>query len=554
VDPIIRTCSLIALAALAWATPALAKPQPASALGSYMKARIADAAGADDVALLSYQAALTADPTSKAVAARAYRQALETGDRTLALRAARVLDAAQMLPPDARLLFVSESIAKADWRGAGAQIDKIEEAGTFAFLAPVLRSWVSYGARLGDPFGPLAVRSKDGFSANYALEHRALLLLALKQSAEGAAAVKALASSDRQGVQLRLAAAARLLEIKDEAGALAVLEGEEISLSVARQQIAAGGKLAGAVSKPNAGMAVLLARVADDLLRDNASPVALTLARLATFADSNMPQAQLALARSLAATGSHDAALALLDQLPRQSVFLPIANDLRFGFLNNAERFEVALEMAKAMAASPSAQATDQIRLGEAFGRAGKPVDAATAYQTAIASMAGPKNDRPVPWALWLLLGRAHDEAKDWPRAKTALQRAVALGPNETAALNHLGYGMLIQGDDIGEATRLISRASALRPTDPAISDSLAWALFKGGKAHEAIPILESAVAAEPTIAEIGEHLGDVYWAVGRKIDARYAWSAALVQADESEAARLAAKIAQGPKGPPARK
>jgi predicted Zn-dependent protease len=113
---------------------------------------------------------------------------------------------------------------------------------------------------------------------------------------------------------------------------------------------------------------------------------------------------------------------------------------------------------------------------------------------------------------------------------------------------------MLVHGEDVAEATRLISRASQLRPSDPAISDSLGWALFKGGKAGEAIPILERAVASEPTIAEIGEHLGDVYWTVGRRVDARYAWRAALVQAEETDSKRLTAKIDFGPRDQPARK
>ena len=54
-------------------------------------------------------------------------------------------------------------------------------------------------------------------------------------------------------------------------------------------------------------------------------------------------------------------------------------------------------------------------------------------------------------------------------------------------------------------------------------------------------------MATDATVAEISEHLGDAYWAAGRRIDARYAWRAALVQADEGEAKRLTAKIDFGP-------
>jgi predicted negative regulator of RcsB-dependent stress response len=45
----------------------------------------------------------------------------------------------------------------------------------------------------------------------------------------------------------------------------------------------------------------------------------------------------------------------------------------------------------------------------------------------------------------------------------------------------------------------------------------------------------------------INEHLGDAYWAVGRRIEARYAWRAALVQADKREAERLNRKLTDGP-------
>ena len=42
------------------------------------------------------------------------------------------------------------------------------------------------------------------------------------------------------------------------------------------------------------------------------------------------------------------------------------------------------------------------------------------------------------------------------------------------------------------------------------------------GDAARALPMLEKA-AAKKSDPEINEHLGDVYWALGRRIDARYA-------------------------------
>ncbi|MDB5683347.1 MAG: repeat-containing protein, partial [Sphingomonas bacterium] len=48
----------------------------------------------------------------------------------------------------------------------------------------------------------------------------------------------------------------------------------------------------------------------------------------------------------------------------------------------------------------------------------------------------------------------------------------------------------------------------------------------------------------EPTI---NEHLGDAYWTAGRRFEARYAWRAALVYADDAKlTGRIRAKIDGG--------
>ena len=51
----------------------------------------------------------------------------------------------------------------------------------------------------------------------------------------------------------------------------------------------------------------------------------------------------------------------------------------------------------------------------------------------------------------------------------------------------------------------------------------------------------------EPVGAEIAEHLGDAYWTLGRRYEARYAWAAAALAAEAPDAVRLRAKVASGP-------
>ena len=44
----------------------------------------------------------------------------------------------------------------------------------------------------------------------------------------------------------------------------------------------------------------------------------------------------------------------------------------------------------------------------------------------------------------------------------------------------------------------------------------------------EAIEWLETAIQLAPTDAIISDHLADAYWAVGRRLEARYKWQHAL--------------------------
>ena len=519
----------------AWATP--------SALSSYARARLAASDEAGDEAVAAYQAALVAVPDDGSVALHAYREAVARGNKRLAIRAAQVLDVANVAPPDAVLLLFSASLAKADWQEAANLLGRIEREGSLAFLVPVLRGWTKFAARSDDPLAALNGRPYDGLASVYVREHRILLLLATKRAAEGLTAARAELATTSRGLSLRLAAAAQLDTLKAKAEALQLLQGDAAPLVAARQRVDSGKALGDAITSAPRGVATLFESVSRDLMRDAPSPAALTLARLAEFTASPSDQLRITLAQALSLSGKADAALGQLALIPATSLLAEPANDARILVLQRADRDAEALVLAKASAASGGAR--ELARLGDAESQVGHFAEAATAYEGAIKRLTADKIG--VSWNLWLLYGGALDAAKDWPRAKAALQKAVELGPLQPSALNHLGYAMIERGEDLDEATRLIAKASALRPDDPAITDSLGWAWFRRGDMSQAIPILEAAMAGNPALSEIAEHLGDAYWVAGRRVDARYSWRAALVQADASdEQTRLRDKIADG--------
>jgi hypothetical protein len=122
------------LISAALTAPAMAAPMPT---GEYVRARVAEMIGDYAQAGTSFGVLLTRDPSNAIVAERAMRQAILAGDEKLTLRAARLLDARGTLPPDARLLLAAEAIAAQDWKGATAQVGKLETDRTFAFFVPL---------------------------------------------------------------------------------------------------------------------------------------------------------------------------------------------------------------------------------------------------------------------------------------------------------------------------------------------------------------------------------------------------------------------------------
>ena len=77
--------------------------------------------------------------------------------------------------------------------------------------------------------------------------------------------------------------------------------------------------------------------------------------------------------------------------------------------------------------------------------------------------------------------------------------------------------------------------------------DSLGWVMLRQGEVTEAVRTLERAVELDPEDASINGHLGDAYWAAGRKLEATYQWRRALIFNPEPEdAAKLEAKLQNG--------
>ena len=129
----------------------------------------------------------------------------------------------------------------------------------------------------------------------------------------------------------------------------------------------------------------------------------------------------------------------------------------------------------------------------------------------------------------------AYEQSGDWDNAEKALQTALKISRRHPFVLNYLGYSWLEHNKNINEALFMIFEAYRQNPEDGHIMDSLGWALYRMGKFNDAIKILERAAEYLPANAIICDHLGDAYWQVGRKAEAKFQWQHALSLKEDSE-------------------
>lgn len=122
-----------------------------------------------------------------------------------------------------------------------------------------------------------------------------------------------------------------------------------------------------------------------------------------------------------------------------------------------------------------------------------------------------------------------HERNNNIAAAEQDLRAILAQDPENSTALNALGYTLANRTDRFEEARVLIEKALKLSPTEPAILDSMGWVLYRLGEYDEALEFLTRAYAEFPD-PEVAAHLGEVLWVSGNTTGAMNIWRGAMRQ------------------------
>jgi tetratricopeptide (TPR) repeat protein len=133
--------------------------------------------------------------------------------------------------------------------------------------------------------------------------------------------------------------------------------------------------------------------------------------------------------------------------------------------------------------------------------------------------------------------GSILEREKKFDGAEEVFKRVVSSDPQNSAALNYLGYMLADRGVRLEEALQYIKKAAQLDPQNGAYLDSLGWVYFKLGKYELAEENLRKASERMGNDATIQDHLGELFSKTGRLKLAAAHWERALDEWSRSVAA-----------------
>jgi tetratricopeptide (TPR) repeat protein len=562
---IIRAARLLLWVFFAFCTPfeasALSKSEtakPGQSARPYALGQFALVKGDMRLALKQLSLALAQQTEDPVLQARVFQLAIATGDFAQALPLARKI--AQREPGNAFATYVliGDNIRSSDWAKVTSLAQSLTNVGSDAFLGPLLQAWSlqaqGKGVLAQEIFSQLGQRGPFQVLAR---EHQVYLSI---QQGDFAKAINLFTtlSARRQALAVRLVGAAAYAEQQQgrlEAARALLEQGREnlrpASLANGLVRLSKGQPLDFEINSPRDAVALGFLNAATQAMPSPLFPIQVMYAQLAVWLSPQRAEGWIVLAQFLQAINQEQAGVTALDNVNFDGALRLDAELMRATLLEQQGASERAIALLAALGDQMPERADVWIALGDVRRRVGLYQKAAENYSRALNLL---KPYEAADARIFFARGIAHQRSNEKAKAEADLQAALKLRADDADILNYIGYTWIEEGRNLGQALEMINKALAIRPDSGHIRDSQGWAFFHLGQYQLAIEALEAALARLPGDADVNEHLGDAYWQVGRTLEARYRWQAALDALDledltvqESRKARLMRKIELDP-------
>ena len=499
--------------------------------GPYLAARQAVVNHNYGVASDYFSRALEQSPEDKSIMGQAMAAFLAAGDVEKAHTLAKILDSSPENPTLVRALKIASLFESKNYQGVLDQLEIDVVAGPS--IDGLLKGWALMGlGQVSDALEEFDTVSESQGMQNFSNYQKALALASVGdfEGADSVLMTKGLAPVTLSS-RGRLAYAQILVQRERRNAATTFLtkiyddNGDQEVLALI-SKIRAGANIDFDIitnASEGAGEVFLFLALA---LQDGESQAALLLyTRLASYMAPRNIHALLLSAQLLEELKNYDLAIANYDAVPRSHPAFVKAELGRAQALVSIGKTETAIEVLTQLSESFPTMRGVHDALGNLLRQDGQFDAAIKVYDTAISMI---KNPEPKHWYNFYVRAIAYERDGNWAAAMRDFDNALILSPNQFQVLNYLGYSLVERGERLEEALSMIQLAVAAQPQAGYIIDSLGWVQYKLGYYNEAVSQLERAAELMATDPIVNDHLGDSYWAVGRKVEARFQWRRAL--------------------------
>ena len=138
-------------------------------------------------------------------------------------------------------------------------------------------------------------------------------------------------------------------------------------------------------------------------------------------------------------------------------------------------------------------------------------------------------------WRFYYLRGICYERSNQWKKAENDFLHALKIEPEHPQVLNYLAYGWIEKNFHLDKSIKMLEIAVNKNPKSHYILDSLAWAHYKKNNLSTAVEIMEEVIEIAPGEAISLDHLGDIYFSLGRKREAQFMWIQALDLAESED-------------------
>ena len=543
-----------AIGGLNTAARAPTPPQPKSAglAAAFLAGRHAEVNAEPETAVDFYNRVTELDPQNMALLQNTYFLAAQSGDFATAVPAARKAFETSPRRGMAPVIIAMDHIKKGEYDKAMPYLEKPQGQTMNSFALPVMRAWAVAATQPVDA-------ALEELAPLKTFQDTAVLWDAMSGMINEFYGRKEQATSHYDALAMRIeierfSTLRQVAEAYHRLGQDEKLKGLFASFMKSHSPSPTLDAYMAAVPsmpKPKVtiamGMAEATFAAAELLLMNDPNElraqVATAYAQTALYLNPDMDITRRFIGSTLAARGRYAESNDVLTKLKSSA---PGYLDVQMQIADNYVRLHrepEALAILQGLSKDKPQWKDVHVAVGDILRTEKKYGEAVAAYDSALKI----GDDKAENWAIHYSRGIALERDKKWDAAEKDFRKALELRPDDPNVLNYLGYSYLDRGVKLPEARKLIEGAYKQRPNDGYIIDSFGWALFMNGEYDLAVQNLEKAVESTPSDGTINEHLGDAYWKVGRKNEARFQWQRALsFEMEEPQRATIRTKLERG--------